>query len=529
MNGPDGTLASRDRIGAWLASHPDALVGAVNERGGTVDMPGSVPLGSRHEPDSRSLLDLVVPEDSRAVTDAFVTALARGHGVTTIHMSSDPTRPHLLQYLDLRAAHGVILRLVVPRSNIGDDPGSSVRAADLTPTRSRLCVIVKSEVGTIEAIDEATTALLGWGADEMVGHSSLDFIHPDDHVRAIDNWMNRLTYRQGHTVQTVRVRFQRKDDTWIWMEASNDFQTRDDGTTVVLGQMIDVSEEMAATEALRVSEHFLRRLTDTVPVGLFQISRDGTVDFVNPVLRELIGGADVTTKSDLSNAMSPDSRVLDSAIGAVIADGVDFDLDVNTATDGSRRLAKVTLTAVKDEGTVLGVIGCVVDVTELKSLADTDGLTGLQNRRSIVEVLESELVAHSGRVSVIFADLKGFKQVNDRYGHQTGDQLLAEVADRLRSAVRPGDCIGRLGGDEFLVFCPGMTNRADAEQVADRLRNALKGDFRIGNETLRVVASLGVACGGPGATADALISMADTEMYRDKQKQYAVTPIMEAR
>ena len=505
-----GTLVS------WLSAHHDALVGAVSHNGEAVDMPSSIPLGPHHQIESRSLLELVVPEDSRAVTDAFVAALVRGIGVAKIHMSSDPDQPQLLHYLDLRERHGVMLRMVIRGDDLGGEYGWSTDPAELTSARPRLCVIEKSEVATILSIDRATTLMLGWSPEEMVGRSTLDFIHPDDQVRAIDNWMSRFAGERGQAVHAVRLRYQCKDGKWLWIETSNDFQPRDDGSTVVVSQLIDVSEEMSAIDALRQSEQFLRRVTDTVPVGLFHIEGDGSIAFVNPVLRNLIGDVAFDSYRDLAVAMSSEGDRLQSAISQVMSDGADADLGLALTSD-SGRSAMVTLRAVTDDDQVLGVLGCVVDVTELKSLADTDVLTGLQNRRSIVALLESELARHSGKVSVIFADLDGFKQINDQYGHQVGDRLLAEVAARLSSALRPGDRLGRLGGDEFLIFCPGVTRPRAANAIARRLQAALDMEFRLPEATVHVFASLGVACGGPGSTADELISRSDTAMYESKQ------------
>jgi diguanylate cyclase (GGDEF)-like protein len=191
-------------------------------------------------------------------------------------------------------------------------------------------------------------------------------------------------------------------------------------------------------------------------------------------------------------------------------------------SEDGHRTARVALRAVTDDQKVLGVLGCVVDVTELKSLADTDVLTGLQNRRSIVRLLELELARHSGKVGVIFADLDGFKQINDRFGHQVGDQLLTAVAGRLRSALRPGDRIGRLGGDEFLVVCPGLSEPLDAMSVTERLTTSLNDEFRLPAGKVRIMASLGVACGEPGATVDDLISRSDSAMYESKQSRSSV-------
>ncbi len=514
------TTDSQEILSSWLSAHHDSLVGAVNPNGESVEMPTSIPLGRNHRIESRSLLELVVPEDSRAVTDAFVGALARGVGVARIRLCSDPERPYLLQYLDLREKHGVILRMVVPGDDLDEDLGDSIGPRDLTSARPRLCVIQKSEVATILAVDKATTLMLGWAPEELIGRSTLDFIHPDDHVRAIDNWMSRFAGERDQGAHAVRLRYLRVDGIWLWMETSNDFQTQEDGSTVVKSQLIDVSEEMSAVDALRQSEQFLRQVTDTVPVGLFHVAADGSVAFVNPVLRELVGDDSFASYHDLARAISPDATALVKAIDGVMAEGTDSDLGL-VLNGLTGRSAMVTLRAVIDDDRVLGVLGCLVDVTELKSLADTDGLTGLQNRRSIVNLLEAALVRHSGDVSVIFVDLDGFKQINDRYGHQVGDRLLRQVASRLSSALRPGDRIGRLGGDEFLVFCPGVTKLDTASAIAHRLQTALKEEISLPEAKVHVLASVGVACGGPGATADDLISRSDAAMYASKLGEVA--------
>jgi diguanylate cyclase (GGDEF)-like protein/PAS domain S-box-containing protein len=514
------TFETMETLAAWLGEHPDAIVGAVNNIGITVDMPDAIPLGPSHQNDERSLLELVIPEDFRAVTDAFVAALSRGVGVNRIHMASDPNQPLLLEYLDLQEEHGILLRMIVPADDLDGDTREMVQMSDLATTRPRLGAMTKSEVGTILSIDHATTLMLGWTEDDMAGHSSLEFIHPDDQVHAIDNWMGRLSSDHASSVQTVRLRYLCKNGSWLWLETSNDFQAKDDETTVVVTKLIDVSQEMAAVEALRRNERFLRQLTDTVPVGLFHISSGGGVAFVNPVLHALLGGRVVETLADLADALVPgDGTLLEDAINGVMGDGADADLDISLAehVDGSQWSYRITLRAVTDAQQILGVFGCVVDVTELRTLADTDVLTGLRNRRWILDVLASELQEHAGRVSVIFIDLDHFKAINDQHGHHIGDELLVEVGDRLRKALRPTDRIGRIGGDEFLVVCPGLSGTLQALAVAQRLQSSLHSGFTLSEVSVEITACFGVACGYSDMKSDELVSRADTAMYECKK------------
>lgn len=277
---------------------------------------------------------------------------------------------------------------------------------------------------------------------------------------------------------------------------------------------------MAAVEALRRNERFLRQLTDTVPVGLFHIADGGDVAFVNPVLHALIGGRVVETLSDLADALVPgDGSVVENTISAVMAEGTDADLEISLAehVDGSRWSYRITLRAVTDGPQIHGVLGCVVDVTELRNLAETDVLIGLRNRRWILEVLASELIENTGRVSVIFVDLDHFKSINDRLGHQTGDELLVAVGERLRTALRPTDRIGRIGGDEFLVVCPGLSGTKTAIAVAQRLQDSLHSGFELTEVSVAITASFGVASGRSRMSVNELVSSADAAMYEAKK------------
>jgi diguanylate cyclase (GGDEF)-like protein len=120
---------------------------------------------------------------------------------------------------------------------------------------------------------------------------------------------------------------------------------------------------------------------------------------------------------------------------------------------------------------------------------------------------------------VIFIDLHDFKQVNDRYGHATGDRLLTHVAGRLRGAVRDGDVVGRFGGDEFVVICADVSDAGRARRIGETLLAALsEGYLDVAGERLLPQASIGVAWGDPATSApDALIARADTAMYAAKK------------
>jgi diguanylate cyclase (GGDEF)-like protein len=150
-----------------------------------------------------------------------------------------------------------------------------------------------------------------------------------------------------------------------------------------------------------------------------------------------------------------------------------------------------------------------------------DPLTGLPNRTLLEERLEHAVARARGSdrmAAVLFADLDGFKAVNDRFGHHSGDQLLKVVASRLNGVLRPGDTLARLSGDEFVVLCEDLADQAQAEAVARRISRVLAKPFVIDGHALTVTASVGVAFSGLGSDIPKeLLKDADQAMYAAKR------------
>jgi diguanylate cyclase (GGDEF)-like protein/PAS domain S-box-containing protein len=158
---------------------------------------------------------------------------------------------------------------------------------------------------------------------------------------------------------------------------------------------------------------------------------------------------------------------------------------------------------------------------KLEHLANHDTLTGLLNRHRLQVELEYALAMASettGRIALLYIDLDGFKAVNDTCGHEGGDQLLQEVAQRLQDAVARADLVARIGGDEFAVLLPSCESTAAARAVADGLRDAVRLPYRVGEFEVCIDASVGIACyPEDGATPEDLLRHADSTMYGVKR------------
>lgn len=197
--------------------------------------------------------------------------------------------------------------------------------------------------------------------------------------------------------------------------------------------------------------------------------------------------------------------------------------------DGSYRWMVARAVADLDEGgNVVKIIGTILDVTQqkeaerrVKEAAQHDLLTGLPNRALIFEYAGHLLAAaarNHSRGALLFIDLDRFKTVNDVYGHEVGDRLLKEVANRIRSCVRHEDLIGRLGGDEFVVVLPWLGRGYSAPTVAQHVIDALTRPFVIDGIELSISASIGISFYPMhGIEVDTLLNRADMAMYRAKE------------
>lgn len=168
------------------------------------------------------------------------------------------------------------------------------------------------------------------------------------------------------------------------------------------------------------------------------------------------------------------------------------------------------------------------DITERKQqeaqiehLAFHDLLTGLPNRRLLIDRIQvaiAQAARDANGLALLFVDLDRFKTINDSLGHQAGDQLLRLVGERLKSWVRSGDTVSRVGGDEFIVLCPDCDSPEGASSLGDKLLGAIAQPYQIGDTELVITASIGIALyPDNGADANSLIGNADVAMYLAKE------------
>jgi diguanylate cyclase (GGDEF)-like protein/PAS domain S-box-containing protein len=361
----------------------------------------------------------------------------------------------------------------------------------------------------------------------MVGRRSSEFIHPDDHERAIGQWLEMRARRQ---TTRVRVRHRHRDGSWLWVEMENRYVgMADPDGLVAVCEMSDISDEMAAHEEVRRREKLFHRLAESLPEGLFLVDVEQRIVFANARLASILGVADAPAVPALLTHLSPASRdELSGALSAAMSDHADrrIEIEILHPQTGAPRWCLANVTVLSDDDGLSGAIVTLSDVTEIALLreelrrrATYDPLTGCLNRASTFIALQQVLNRDQPcSAAILFIDLDDFKAVNDTLGHSAGDHLLAEVAPLIAAQARTGDVVGRIGGDEFVMICDGLARPADALAVAHRLQDALARPIVVAGRPVRVSASVGVTMTMPGATLQEMLNRADEAMYQSKRR-----------
>ena len=502
-----------------LLRHPDSRVFAFDPNGAhSVATPAAV-LEIGGEPiDAETPLDIIESSSHGPAVAAFEHARRNGRGTASVAMV-DHSDSYWLEIYNLEEGFACFVAVLVPfdAADTTDMPQAS-----LAPIRTTYDLGV---TGTVLAIGPDFTEMLGWRAKEIVGKSSLDFIHPDDHEAGIVSWIELLG--REHSSTRLRQRFKTSGGDWIWCEETNHNHLSDE-PSVVLCEIVDVSREMAAHSALERREQLLERLSQALPTGFLYIE-DGDetpATLCNDQWKVLTGLDGEGGVAELLSALE-DPIPAREATKRAVGEGIDCDLDVTFAKRlGECQYGTLHLRPMTTNERHVGILITLDDVTRLRTyqlqLADQtrrDPLTGIYNRLGIEAALEASLAESrdDSEMAVLFIDLDRFKAINDTHGHAIGDHVLELVAKRIDDLLRADDAVGRIGGDEFLVALGSATSLTDAELVADRIQRAIPALADLIPADIELSASIGVALTQPNDDFDTLLRRADGAMYEAKR------------
>ena len=393
------------------------------------------------------------------------------------------------------------------------------------------CVKILAQDGTLLKMNRAGLAMVE--ADsllEVYGTDVVNLVKPDYQAR-----FKSLT-KQVFEGVPGRMIFEMRGlkGTERWLETNAVPLTDSEGKIVsLLSVTRDVSEQKRVEMALRESEKRFRDTLEHAPIGMTVASLKGQILLANKAFCNMLGYdkdelesmrfSDFTHPDDLHKSLSLRQQLLENTIDSYQSE------KRYMHKSGCVVWVQISVTTLRDDsGIPTRFVAQIEDVSQRKrdhelihQLAYYDTLTNLPNRRLLTDRFD-QAIAQAKRyrrsLAVMFLDLDHFKEINDRYGHDVGDELLKEVADRIAKCVRVGDTVSRQGGDEFIVVLPEVSQQEDAEAVARKILDALATPIPVGTQALRVTTSIGVSIrpvdGSENATD--LMKKADMAMYAAK-------------
>ncbi len=384
-----------------------------------------------------------------------------------------------------------------------------------------------SELGRVVLWNPAAEFIFGVRANEALGKTIHDVFPPDRAAAVEERDRALLESPMVQEVPRLVIDIPQRERRLCHVVRVPVFDA-DDQVEYIVSITHDITDEQARADELRLISTVFETTADAIVLS----DADDRVIAVNAAFTKVTGfePGEMLDKLVTESPFAPSDLVQYAARQEQLGQNGYVSAEVTRyRKDGSELPCWLTKNCVRDDGgNIVNYVRVFTDISQLKKaqqrleqFASFDTLTGLPNRRLFDLRLEQVLKRSErlgGHVGLLFIDLDGLKSVNDIHGHDAGDALLREVANRLRQSVRAGDSLCRLGGDEFTVIVEDATLPQDAIAVAERIVATLAVPFDIAGRAIRSGASVGIALyPAHGRDAATLVKSADVAMYRAKQ------------
>ncbi|SFR67205.1 PAS domain S-box-containing protein/diguanylate cyclase (GGDEF) domain-containing protein [Marinobacter daqiaonensis] len=391
-------------------------------------------------------------------------------------------------------------------------------------------LLTEPETGVILSMNDAALTL--YGADRRdFGRLALSDLQGAGSALTSEPGTGGMITQPGAALEVHR----RFDGSDIYVE------TRSQGMVVErrrinLVMVVDITERIENSRELRLMKQGIESSYNGIIIANAR-EPDVPIVYVNPAFERITGftAAESVGRNcrflQEGGPMDPGTRSALEEVRRGLAENSDVSVVLrNFRKDGTPFWNDLFIAPIRDDsGEVTHFIGVQNDISEKKSVESElaynvshDVLTGLPNRTLLEDRLSQgcQMARRYGRkVGVLFLDLDGFKPINDSLGHRVGDQILIEVANRLKARVRSGDTVARGSGDEFVVVLPDLAHGDDIIKVVELLLHAVAQPYEVDGRSLRLTASAGIALDdGTREHPMELVQQADLAMYRAKQQ-----------
>lgn len=386
-------------------------------------------------------------------------------------------------------------------------------------------IVTVAETGECLAANDEFLEWFGAGSAEVLGRTTVSLGLWSEGRRAeLTRLLDERGYLRHYELQ-VRIRAGQRDVLF------NVEPVDIDDRPCFLVTFVDLTERKVLEKQLRLTAAAVDQAAEAMVI----LDAQGVMVSVNPAFTRLTG---YEAKEALGQSMEEllhrptgrhDDDFFKKVVGSLFIDG-HWEGDVwARRRDGEIFPELLSLSVIRGpDGGVMSYVGVFNDITgqkdqeeRLRQMALYDSLTGLPNRSLLYEHVEKALSRadrRSRQVAVLFSDLDRFKPVNDTYGHEVGDRVLKEVGRRLAACVRSSDLVARLGGDEFVTVIEDVSSVEDAKEVAGKIVAAMAEPFHIGDITVQVGSSVGIAVYPEhGRHTRVLIRRADEALYDAKE------------
>ncbi|TRZ55681.1 MAG: EAL domain-containing protein [Rhodocyclaceae bacterium] len=427
----------------------------------------------------------------------------------------------LLQFVSEQVA------MSIERKQVEKAQFESAEQLRLIYDTASIAIFAANEQGNLTHANRRMAEMFRCPLEQLIGREYVTLVHPSERDASRQNLLAALT--GAITSVNMERRYRREDDSEFWGHLTASQRRGPQGNMAgMVGAIMDITDRKQAEARLQLAANVFTHAQE----GITITDAAGNIVDVNDTFTRITGysreeAIGMNPRILKSNRQDPEFY---AAMWTELTSKGHWSGEIwNRRKNGEVFAEMLSISAVSDaDGKPQHYVALFSDITSLKEhqsqlerIAHYDALTGLPNRIVLADRLKQATAQTRRRenlMALVYLDLDGFKAVNDGYGHETGDELLIALSQRLKEALREGDTLARMGGDEFVAVLTDLASTRECEVVLARLLQAAASPVQIKDATLRVSASLGVTIfpldnGDP----DTLLRHADQAMYQAKE------------